>query len=55
MQAQVSCISREDMLDAMVNPQNHENLMVRTGGYSEYFNKLSDELKRTIIARTEYM
>lgn len=54
MQVQISCLSREDMLDALENPHKHENLIVRIGGYSEYFNRLSDELKRAVIKRTEH-
>ena len=54
MQVQISCLSREDMLDALAHPQAHENLIVRIGGYSEYFNRLSDELKAAVIARTEH-
>ena len=54
MQLQVSCLSREDMLDALEHPERHESLIVRIGGYSEYFNRLSDNLKRTVIARTEH-
>lgn len=54
MQVQISCLSREDMLDALENPQNHENLIVRIGGYSEYFNYLSNEMKQTVINRTEH-
>jgi len=54
MQVQISCISREDMLDALEHPENHENLIVRIGGYSEYFNRLSEELKRMVIKRTEH-
>jgi len=54
MQVQVSCISRDEMLDALVNPQKHENLIVRIGGYSEYFNRLSPELKETVLNRTEF-
>ncbi|MBQ6923007.1 MAG: hypothetical protein IJQ73_00035 [Kiritimatiellae bacterium] len=54
MQLQVSCLSREDMLDALDHPERHESLIVRIGGYSEYFNRLSDSLKRTVIARTEH-
>jgi pyruvate-formate lyase len=47
-------VSREDMEDAMQHPEKHENLIVRIGGYSEYFNRLSDELKRTVIRRTQF-
>jgi len=54
MQVQVSCLSKEDMIDAMNNPQKHENLIVRIGGYSEYFNRLSPELQKTVLERTDY-
>jgi formate C-acetyltransferase len=54
MQVQVSCLSREDMEDALEHPERHENLIVRIGGYSEYFNRLSSELKETVLARTEF-
>ena len=54
MQLQVNCVSREDMEDALLHPEKHGNLIVRTGGYSEYFNNLSDLQKRTVIERTEH-
>lgn len=54
MQLQINCISSEDMRDAMVNPDKHRDLIVRTGGYSEYFVNLSPESQITIIERTEH-
>jgi formate C-acetyltransferase len=45
MQLQISSISREEMLDAIEHPENHKSLVVRVGGFSEYFNNLSPELK----------
>ena len=54
MQLQVSCLSREEMLDALEHPERHENLIVRIGGYSEYFNRLSPALKQDVLSRTEY-
>ena len=54
MQLQVSCLSREEMLDAIAHPEKHENLIVRVGGYSEYFNRLTPVLQQTVLARTEY-
>lgn len=54
MQLQVSCLSREDILGAMAHPEKYENLVVRIGGFSEYFNRLSPELKQTVLERTEY-
>jgi len=54
MQLQVSCLSREEMLDAVAHPERHESLVVRIGGYSEYFTKLAPTLQQTVIDRTEH-
>ena len=52
IQMQITCISREQLEEAYKNPELHKNLVVRVGGYSEYFCRLSDELKRMVIERT---
>ena len=54
VQLQVTCASREELEDALIHPEKHENLIVRIGGYSEYFTRLSRTLQETVIARTEY-
>lgn len=54
MQLQITCASREELLDALAHPEQHENLVVRIGGYAEYFNRLTPVLKQTVIDRTEY-
>ena len=46
--------SRAELEDALVHPEKHENLIVRIGGYAEYFNRLSPVLKQSVIDRTEY-
>lgn len=51
-QLQITYASMEELLDAYDHPERHGNLIVRVGGYSEYFNRLSDELKRMVINRT---
>lgn len=52
IQMQITCISRELLEEAYKNPELHKNLVVRVGGYSEYFYLLSDDLKRMVIERT---
>lgn len=52
LQLQITCASKEELLDAYAHPERHGNLIVRVGGYSEYFHRLSDELKRMVINRT---
>ena len=49
---QITCASKEELIDAYEHPERHGNLIVRVGGYSEYFNRLSDDLKKMIIDRT---
>ena len=51
IQMQITCINPEILQEAYENPQMHKNLVVRVGGYSDYFYNLSDELKRTVIKR----
>lgn len=52
IQMQITCISAEHLQEAYENPELHKNIVVRVGGYSEYFSRLSDELKRMVINRT---
>ncbi|MBQ2945679.1 MAG: hypothetical protein IJD95_03840 [Clostridia bacterium] len=55
LQAQITCVSRDDMIDALSHPERHEDLIVRIGGFSEYFNSLSHEAKLSVIDRTVMM
>ena len=48
----VTVVSPEDLIDAKEHPENHGNLIVRVGGYSDYFTNLSDELQNNVIERT---
>lgn len=54
MQLQISCLSREEILDAMAYPEKYGSLVVRIGGFSEYFTRLSPELQKTVLERTEH-
>jgi formate C-acetyltransferase len=54
MQLQVNVVDQAVLEDAIAHPQNHANLIVRVGGYSEYFNRLDPELKRTVLERTRH-
>jgi len=53
-QLSVTVVSQEDLLDAKVHPENHRNLIVRVGGYSDYFVNLEEGLQDNVIARTGY-
>ena len=52
LQLQLTYASREELLDAYEHPERHANLIVRVGGYSEYFCRLPQELQRMVIHRT---
>lgn len=54
MQLQITCVSRETLEAAYADPDSYRNLVVRVGGYSEYFYRLDDTLKRKILERTYY-
>ncbi|MBQ0106197.1 MAG: DUF3029 family protein, partial [Armatimonadetes bacterium] len=51
MQLQATVIDQKAMKEAMVNPEKYKSLIVRIGGYSEYFNNLTEALKREVIKR----
>ena len=52
MQVQVNVVDPEELEDALVHPEAHRSLVVRVGGYSDYFVRLSPALQREIIRRT---
>jgi len=55
LQIQLSVVDREVLEDAMVHPERHEDLIVRVGGFSAYFNSLTPALKQAILERTEHV
>lgn len=52
-QLSVSVVSADELRDAQKCPERHGDLIVRVGGYSDYFVKLSPGLQDNIIKRTE--
>ncbi|MBM3240359.1 hypothetical protein FJZ31_29095 [Candidatus Poribacteria bacterium] len=54
MQLQINVIDQEILKDAIAHPEKYEDLIIRIGGYSEYFNRLSPVLKQTVLERTEH-
>ena len=55
MQIQINVVDQAVLRDALDHPARHGDLIVRIGGYSEYFNRLSDSLKRSVLERTEHV
>lgn len=54
LELQVNSVDRATLEDALVHPEAHRDLIVRIGGYSDYFVRLAPVLKQEIIDRTEY-
>ena len=51
---QINVTDRETLLDAVAHPENHRDLVVRIGGYSDYFVTLSPNMQQEVLLRTEH-
>ena len=51
---QINVTDRETLEKARANPEAYRDLVVRIGGYSDYFTKLSPQMQDEIILRTEH-
>ncbi len=54
LQLQPTLIDQETLQKAYEKPEDYPNLIVRIGGYSEYFNRLSRAHQLDILKRTEH-
>jgi len=54
MQLQINVVDQAILREAVAHPERYTDLVVRVGGYSEYFNRLSPELRATVLERTEH-
>lgn len=50
VQLQLNVVDEKTLRDAQKNPQDYNNLIVRVGGYCEYFNNLDKKLQDEVIA-----
>lgn len=51
---QLNCVTREELEDAQLHPENHRSLLVRLYGYSAYFTSLDSERQAEFMSRTIY-
>jgi len=51
---QFNVVSRDTLLSAQKQPENHRDLIVRVAGFSTYFVRLTKTIQDDIITRTEY-
>ena len=49
---QLTYVSKEDLINAKVTPEDYKNLRVRVSGFSDYFVKLNKSIQDDIIERT---
>ena len=52
---QINVVDRETLLAAQANPERYADLVVRVGGYSDYFVRLPRQMQNEVLQRTEYM
>jgi formate C-acetyltransferase len=53
-ETQINVVSRKILEKAKKNPEQYRDLVVRIGGYTDYFTRLSPEMKEEVMLRTEY-
>lgn len=51
---QINVVDKQTLEDAVQHPENYKDLVVRIGGYSDYFTRLSPEMQKEVILRTEH-
>ena len=51
---QINVVDREKLLAAQKNPDAYRDLVVRIGGYSDYFTNLSPQMQAEVLLRTEH-
>lgn len=52
-QLQFTVVDPEELSDAKVNPDAHRDLLVRIGGYSDFFVRLPEALQDDVISRAQ--
>jgi len=53
-ETQINVVDRNTLEAARKNPEKYRDLVVRIGGYTDYFTRISREMQDEIIQRTEY-
>jgi formate C-acetyltransferase len=52
---QINVVDRDVLLAAQKDPGQYRDLVVRIGGYSDYFVKLSPNMQAEVLERTEHV
>lgn len=51
---QLNCVTKEELLDAQIHPENHQDLIVRVCGFSAKFTSLSTAWQKEFLSRNFY-
>ena len=51
---QINVVDRDTLLRAQQNPEQYRDLVVRIGGYSDYFVKISPQMQAEVLLRTAH-
>lgn len=54
MQLQINVVDQRILRQAIEHPEQHQDLIIRVGGYSEYFHRLSPDLQLSVLERVEH-
>ena len=49
---QINIVDKNMLIKAQKDPENYKNLLVRVGGYSDFFVKLDKTIQDEIISRS---
>jgi formate C-acetyltransferase len=53
-ETQINVIDAATLRKARQNPEAYRDLVVRIGGYTDYYTRLSPEMQDEVLLRTEY-
>ena len=53
-QVQVSVLDEKTLQDALEHPEEHRDLIVRVGGFTDYFYRQTREIQRSIVERVAH-
>jgi formate C-acetyltransferase len=53
-ETQINVVDASVLHKAQADPESYRDLVVRIGGYTDYFTRLSSEMQAEVIMRTEY-
>ncbi len=53
-QAMITVVNRDDLENAIKNPEEYSHIFVRVGGFTARFIDLSEDVQKDILSRTLY-